>query len=56
MPRWVKVFIIIGTVLVLGFVVTLIAGIDHGPGMHTPDTPDTPDTPGGHTPPLQHGP
>ncbi|MGH2740568.1 MAG: hypothetical protein ACRDH6_08830 [Actinomycetota bacterium] len=49
MPRWVKVFVIIGIVLVVGFIVTLIAGVEHGPSLHTP--PD-----GGHTPPVEHGP
>ncbi len=36
MPNWVKVFIVIGVVLVLGLVIAKIAGVDHGPGMHTP--------------------
>jgi len=51
MPRWVKVFIVIGIVLVLGFVVTLIAGVEHGPGIHGPSggPPD-------HAPPVEHGP
>jgi hypothetical protein len=47
----VKVFIVIGIVLVLGFVVTLIAGVEHGPGMHGPG-----DGPTDHTPPVEHGP
>ena len=51
MPRWVKVFVIIGIVLVLGFVVTVIAGVEHGPGLHTPS-----DGPSGHSPPVEHGP
>jgi hypothetical protein len=50
MPRWVKIFVIIGIVLVLGFVVTLIAGVQHGPSLHTP-----PSTPAGHTPFVEHG-
>ncbi len=36
MPNWVKVFIGVGIVLVIGFVVTMVAGVDHGPGMHGP--------------------
>ncbi|MGH2711739.1 MAG: hypothetical protein ACRDH9_11110 [Actinomycetota bacterium] len=51
MPRWVKVFIIVGIVLVLGFVVSIIAGVEHGPGLHTPG-----DGSGEHSPPVEHGP
>jgi hypothetical protein len=51
MPRWVKVFIIIGIVLVLGFIISMIAGVQHGPGLHTPS-----DGPTEHTPPVEHGP
>ena len=36
MPSWVKVFGIIVIVLVLLFVISLLAGVRHGPGMHTP--------------------
>jgi hypothetical protein len=36
MPRWVKVFMIIVIVLVLAFVVSLLAGVRHGPGLHSP--------------------
>ena len=50
MPRWVKIFIVIGIVLVLGFVVSLIAGVDHGPGLHTPSGKPS------HSPPGEHGP
>ena len=35
-PRWVKMFGIIALVLVLLFVISLLAGVRHGPGMHTP--------------------
>jgi len=35
-PRWVKVFGIIVLVLVLLFVISLLAGVRHGPGLHTP--------------------
>jgi hypothetical protein len=36
MPRWVKVFLIIAIVLILGFIITRILGVQHGPGLHTP--------------------
>lgn len=45
-PRWVKVFGIIGLVVVLLFVVLFIVGGHHGPGRHMP---------GGDTPPAQRG-
>jgi hypothetical protein len=35
-PRWVKAFGIIALVLVVLFVISLLAGVRHGPGMHTP--------------------
>ncbi len=35
-PRWVKVFGIIALVVVLLFVNSLLAGVRHGPGLHTP--------------------
>ena len=35
-PRWVKVFGIIALVVVLLFVISLLAGVRHGPGLHTP--------------------
>ena len=35
-PRWVKVFGIIALVLVLLFVISLLAGVRHGPGLHAP--------------------
>jgi hypothetical protein len=44
-PRWVKVFGIIVIVLVLLFVISLLAGVRHGPDMHTPSGDA-----GGHTP------
>ena len=37
-PRWVKVFGIIALVLILIFVISLLAGVRHGPGMHTPSS------------------
>jgi hypothetical protein len=47
MPRWVKVFGIIVIVLVLLFVISMLAGVRHGPGMHTPSGDA-----GGHIPPF----
>jgi hypothetical protein len=44
-PRWVRVFGIIALVLVLLFVISLLAGVRHGPGLHTPSGDA-----GGHTP------
>jgi flagellar biogenesis protein FliO len=35
MPRWVKVFLIIAIILALAFVVTRLAGVQHGPGLHS---------------------
>jgi len=35
-PRWVKVFGIIALVLVLLLLISLLAGVRHGPGLHTP--------------------
>jgi len=35
-PRWVKVFGIIALVVALLFVISLLAGVRHGPGLHTP--------------------
>jgi hypothetical protein len=36
MPRWVKVFLIVAFLLVVAFVVTKLAGVEHGPGLHGP--------------------
>ena len=46
-PRWVKMFGIILAVVVLLFVISLLAGVRHGPGLHTPSG-----NAGGHTPPF----
>jgi hypothetical protein len=47
-PHWVKVFGIIGLVLVLLVVIMMIIGPgDHGPGRHAPSGGGL----GGHTPP-----
>ena len=52
MPRWVKVFIIIAVVLVVAFVASMLAGVQHGPSLHRP--PDSGG--GGHTPFVEHSP
>ena len=51
-PRWVKVFMIVFTVLILLFVVLrFTGGGSHGPGRHAPS-----DGLGGHATPLgDHG-
>lgn len=36
LPRWVKVFIILAIGLAVAFVVTKLAGLEHGPGLHGP--------------------
>lgn len=59
MPRWVKVFLVIGLALVLLFVVAKLAGMggEHGPGRHGgPDAPSVVDQDGGHRSPVDHGP
>jgi hypothetical protein len=35
MPRWVKVFGIVGLVALLFVLITLLLGVNHGPGMHS---------------------
>lgn len=51
-PRWVKVFGIIGIVLVLLVVIIMFTGVggEHGPSRHM-RSGDA----GGHTPPIEHG-
>jgi hypothetical protein len=39
MPRWVKVFLIVGLVLLLILVISLVLGVKHGPGMHSGHRP-----------------
>jgi hypothetical protein len=39
MPPWVKVFLIVGLVLLLIFVISLVLGVKHGPGMHSGHRP-----------------
>lgn len=61
MPRWVKVFLIVGLVLVLLFVVAKFTGVggDHGPGRHGGggDPPSSlAEQDDGHQSPVNHGP
>ena len=49
-PRWVKVMGIIVAVAVVAIVIAALAGGEHGPGRHTPDSD------GEHSPPMQHSP
>jgi hypothetical protein len=52
-PRWVKVFGIIGVIVVVVFLVLLFAGgAEHGPGRHLPgDDSARGQAPAGHTAP-----
>lgn len=34
-PRWVKVLAIVAIMLIVAFAISLIAGIQHGPGIHS---------------------
>ena len=58
MPRWVVVSLIVLALVAGIFIVTRLAGVDHGPGLHRPGGGTTPveQPPGGHTPPVQHSP
>ena len=49
-PRWVKVFGIVVAVVVILFVISMLAGGDHGPGRHLPGG----DRSGEHSP-REHG-
>jgi hypothetical protein len=50
MPRWVKVLLIVAIILVLAFVVSFFAGVQHGPGLH-----GAPAGPGAHTSSMEAG-
>lgn len=59
MPRWVRVFLIVGVAVVLLFAVAKVTGVggDHGPGRHgggggTPAVHED----GDHKPPVVHHP
>ena len=61
MPRWVRVFLLVGLALVLLFVVGKLTGVggDHGPGRHggggaTPTSVVEDES--GHRSPVDHGP
>ena len=61
MPRWVKVFLIVGLALVLLVLVGKVTGVGggHGPGRHGggDDTPSSVvDKSGDHRSPVDHGP
>jgi len=58
MPRWVKVFVVVGLLLVAVLMATqFIGGGGHGPGRHGGGgEPQTSTDGGGHTPPVDHGP
>ena len=47
MPRWVKVFVIVAVAVGVAFAVSLLAGVEHGPGRHAPSDDHAP---------MQHGP
>jgi hypothetical protein len=34
MPRWVKVLLVIAILLIAGFLITRLVGVEHGPGLH----------------------
>ena len=36
MPRWVRMFLIVLALAVAAAVITFVAGVDHGPGLHGP--------------------
>ena len=59
MPRWVKVFLILGLVLVLLFMIAKFTGVggDHGPGRHGGADPPSSlaEQGGGHRSPVNHG-
>jgi len=40
MPRWVKLFVVVGLVVGVLFIGSALAGVQHGPSMHT--TPSGP--------------
>ena len=55
-PRWVKVFGMVGLVLVLLLLFGLLTGRHHGPGRHFPGRDAPSGGPGPHTQPGDHQP
>lgn len=49
LPGWVKVSALIAAIILVGLVVSALAGGDHGPGRHSPGGDDPV-----HTPPVEH--
>jgi hypothetical protein len=59
MPRWVKVFLAVGLVLVALLIIGNVTGIagEHGPGRHGGGgAPASEPDDGGHRSPIDHGP
>lgn len=56
MPRWVKVFIIIGLLVVALLVASQLLGGGHGPARHGGGETRTSTEDGAHVPPVRHGP
>ena len=52
MPRWVKVTGLVVVLLAVAFVVSSLAGVDHGPGQHGSGAAPAAGTPQGHTMPA----
>jgi hypothetical protein len=49
MPRWVKWSLVVVAVLIVAVVVSVLVGVRHGPGMHSPGGGSpTSVAPGGH--------
>ena len=56
MPGWVKVFVVIGVVLLVLLIAGLVfGGGEHGPGRHMGGGAGD-ETPTSHVPPVQHSP
>jgi hypothetical protein len=55
MPRWVRVFVVIGVLLLVALIVTQFAGGGHGPGRHG-GADETPTEPAGEHQPTEHAP
>jgi hypothetical protein len=55
MPKWVKWSLVVVGVLIAALVVSVLLGVRHGPGMHSPGGVPASTAPGGHRPPGDHG-